>query len=82
MERRHYSSEVYRTAHEMEVAAELEEATQKFPPIRSPHEGVAIIEEEFEEFKREVFWGTPEKAREEVVQLIAMGLRYMRDCNP
>lgn len=40
-----------------DVVRELDRATQKFGPFNSTHEGLAVIEEEFEEFKAEVFHG-------------------------
>ena len=65
-----------------EALAELERAERLSPPMRSAHEGLAIVEEEFLEFRNEVFWGTPEKAREECIQVVAMGLRFLKDITP
>lgn len=62
-----------------EVVAELYRASEKFPAFRSGHEGLAIIREEYLEFEKEVFWGSPERQREEAVQLAAMALRYLID---
>ncbi len=62
-----------------EVLAELARARAKFPPMRSAHEGLAITEEEFEEWKAEVFHGTPARARAEAIQLAAMALRFIED---
>ena len=69
-----------------EVARELTRAQSLFPPIHSPHEGLAVIEEEWEEFKKEV-WAfnlnkgsdTRRKMRTELVQLAAMCLRTIHD---
>ena len=73
------SDYLFRTADELDVAHELDAASAKFGPFASAHEGLAVIEEEFLEFRNEVFWGSPEKAREECIQLAAMALRYLRD---
>ena len=70
-----------------EVARELTRAQSLFPPIHSPHEGLAVIEEEWEEFKQEV-WAfnlnkgrdTRSKMRAELIQLAAMCLRTIHDC--
>lgn len=51
------SDGVFRTDDEMEVAQELLRATDKFGPMASPHEALAVIEEEFLEFREAVFWG-------------------------
>jgi hypothetical protein len=66
------------------VQGELEEATNKFGPFASAHEGLAIIEEEFEEFKTAVFWGVdqhgnPSDPRDEAIQLAAMAIRFLVD---
>ena len=66
------------------VADELESATEKFGPFASAHEGLAVIEEEFLEFRSAVFWGVDQKGRpsdpyNEAVQLAAMALRFMVD---
>jgi hypothetical protein len=69
-----------------EVARELTRAQSLFPPIHSPHEGLAVIEEEWEEFKKEV-WAfnlnkgrdTRPKMRAELIQLAAMCLRTIND---
>lgn len=62
-----------------DVLAELARAEQQFPAMRSAHEGLAITREEYLEFEHEVFWGTPERQREECVQLAAMALRFLKD---
>ena len=61
------------------VLNELTRAEVKFPSMHSPHEGLAIIEEEFLEFRQEVFWGTRERQREECIQLAAMAIRFLCD---
>ena len=66
----------------MEVIAELDRATEKFGPFASPHEGIAIIEEEFLELRDAVFHGTPGEARSEAVQVAAMAIRFLIDCPP
>jgi hypothetical protein len=49
-----------------------------------PHEGFAIILEELDELKAEVFKQhgerTKEKMRNEALQVAAMALRFMVDC--
>ena len=65
-----------------EVVAEYFDATMKFGEFKSRHEGVAIIEEEFLEFRQAAFWPHKNKgddAYTEAKQLAAMCLRYMID---
>jgi len=65
-----------------EIIDEYVSATAKFGKFASPHEGLAIIEEEFLEFREAVFWGHKEHtgdARTEVIQLAAMALRFLMD---
>jgi hypothetical protein len=69
-----------------EVACEFIRASSMFPPIHSPHEGLAVIEEEFEEFKQEVWKFNLNKGRDtrpnmrtELIQLAAMCLRTIHD---
>lgn len=81
------SDALFRTDDELEVAQELERATTEHGPMASGHEAVAVIEEEFLEFRSAVFWGVdqrgrPSDPRTEAVQLAAMALRYLRDCRP
>lgn len=65
-----------------EVKIELSIAFENFPPFRSAHEGVAIVEEEFLEFRDAAYW--PHKNisgldEEEARQLAAMAVRYLFD---
>ena len=65
-----------------EIIDEYVSATAEFGKFASSHEGLAIIEEEFLEFREAVFWPHKEHtgdARVEVIQLAAMALRFLMD---
>jgi len=67
------------------VTDELESALAKFPPLNSPHEGKAVIEEELDELWQHVKanTGRSPEARREAIQIAAMALRYALDlCDP
>lgn len=63
------------------VISELASARQKFPAFNSGHEGYAVILEEMEELKEEVFRKdqSQETMRVEAMQVAAMGIRFMID---
>lgn len=65
------------------VDLELDTATRKFGPFHSPHEGLSIIEEEFEELKAEVFQPSHVRStdamKKEATQLAAMAIRFLID---
>jgi len=70
----------------VEVAAEVARARSMFPAIYSPHEGLAIIREEYLEFESEVWKynlfknrDTRPQMRTELIQLAAMALRTILD---
>ena len=65
-----------------EVQAELTRAVLSFPPFHSAHEGYAILLEEVDELKYEVFHGDPAKARAEAIQGAAMAIRFILDTDP
>lgn len=63
-----------------EVSEELDRALRKYAKFHSAHEGLAVIHEEFDELKAEV-WKRPKKRqpkkmRHEAIQLAAMALRF------
>lgn len=65
-----------------EVAEEYFEAQDNFSRFRSRHEGIAIIEEEFLEFRAAAMWPHKNKgddAYTEAKQLATMAIRYMVD---
>ena len=69
-----------------EVAVELERAQHLFKPIHSPHEALGIVQEEFDEFKEQVYAfniakgrDTRPEMREELIQLATMALRTILD---
>ena len=66
-----------------EVSTEFLSAIRHFPPMVSPHEGLAIILEEYTELQEEVFKQhdvrTKEAMRKEAKQVAAMALRFMVD---
>jgi hypothetical protein len=63
------------------VRDELASARKAHWPIRTRHEGLAVIEEEFLEFRTSVFSRRPDVAalREELVQIAAMCQRVAED---
>jgi len=65
------------------VVAEHDVAITQFQPFRSPHEGIAIILEEYEELKAEVFKKFEERdigrMNKEAKHVAAMALRFMID---
>ena len=65
-----------------EVRKELLSAMENFPAFRSAHEGVAIIDEEFLEFRDAAYWPHRRGSGDEeveVTQLAAMACRYLID---
>lgn len=68
-----------------EVYAEANTATLLHPPMHSLHEGFAVLLEEIDELKAEV-WKNPRKhlernalARKEAIQVAAMAVRIIHD---
>lgn len=68
---------------ELEIRQEYSRATSKFSPFHSGHEGLAVIMEEFDELKAEVY-KKPDKIskellRKEAIQVAAMAIRFITD---
>ena len=62
------------------ILDEHERALKKFGKFPTPHHGFAVTEEEFLEFRNEVFWGRDSDLMEqECVQLAAMVYRFLID---
>jgi hypothetical protein len=64
-----------------EAARELAHAVVLHAPMHSAHEGYAVILEELDELKLEVWKKHPDVAalRKEAIQIAAMGLRFVID---
>lgn len=58
------------------VFLEMRQGRRKFGPYASTHEALAVILEEFEEFKTEVFRNNNKRAVEEARQVAATTLRF------
>lgn len=61
------------------VRAEIRLAGEKFPPMRSPHEGYAIIKEEVDEMWDAIKKNEISHSRGEAIQVAAMAVRYAMD---
>lgn len=68
----------------LEVQAELARVRIEHQPLHSFHEGLAVILEELEEFKAEVFKKSAKRDHanmyRELVQIAAMAQRTAEDC--
>jgi hypothetical protein len=66
-----------------EIVDEYKKATQNFGAFHNAHEGYAVILEELDELKDEVFKQHPQRTKErlraEARQVAAMALRFMVD---
>jgi hypothetical protein len=67
-----------------DIVKELDRATKKFGPMRSAHEGYAILKEEVDELWDDVKANAPvSQMRTEAVQVAAMAIRFIMDvCKP
>lgn len=67
----------------LDILEEYVRATENNGKFHSAHEGLAVIWEEFEELKDEVWKKRkdrdPDKMYKEAMQIAAMGLRFMVD---
>lgn len=65
------------------VESEILHALAEHPPIHSAHEGYAVILEELDELKAEVWKRSSkrnmENMREEAIQVAAMAVRFILD---
>jgi hypothetical protein len=64
------------------VEVTLHESKKEHPPIKSPHEGLAVIWEEFEELKAEIFKKKMDvrDTLKELASVSAMCQRLAEDC--
>lgn len=67
-----------------DLVREFRAAKAKFPRFNSAHEGFAVLLEEVEELKAEVFKGGTKprsvaRMRREAIQVGAMALRFLND---
>ena len=62
------------------VVDELIRATKKSGEFPTPEHALAVIEEEVDEFKHEIRHGTLARQRAEAVQVAAMAIRFLMDC--
>jgi len=66
-----------------EILQEAINASQIHQPFHSAHEGLAVLQEEYEELKTEVFkersYRPYGRMREEALQVGAMALRFIYD---
>ncbi len=63
-----------------EVGEELNRATAKHGPMRSAHEGYAVLKEEVDELWDDIKTNAPlADQRKEAIQIAAMAIRYILD---
>ena len=63
-----------------DVIAELDKASATHGPFPTALHGLAVLEEEVDEFKYEVRHGTKERRYAEAIQVSAMAIRFLIDC--
>ncbi len=67
----------------IDIAKEYDYAVSIFPSFHSAHEGYAVILEELDELKTEVFKKKEKRdytlMRKEAIQVAAMAIRFIRD---
>ena len=64
------------------VEDEYKRAARKFPAFSTTHEGYAVLLEKVDELWTEVKKSpqSPERLREEAIQVAAMAFRFLSDC--
>jgi len=66
------------------IREEYKDALCSNPAFHSPHEGLAVIEDQFEDLKKAVFLPRlkrdPANMQKEAVQVAAMAIRFIIDC--
>lgn len=64
------------------ISQEHSRACDAYTPFHSAHEGLAVLQKEFEELKQEVFAKSTDiqALRKEAAQVGAMALRFLIDC--
>lgn len=65
-----------------EILKEFESATAKFGQFNSTHEGYAVVLEELDEAWDAIKANRVHDARKEMIQVAAMALRWVYDCQP
>lgn len=63
----------------MQLKNEIIDASTKFPPFNSAHEGYAIILEEVDEMWESIKENDLQNAKEEAIQVAAMAIRFLLD---
>ena len=67
----------------VDAITELKRAREHYEPFASAHEGFAILLEEVDELKAEVWkkpaWRSKDRMRSEAIQIAAMALRFAED---
>jgi len=67
-----------------DVSEELDRALRKFGKFHNAHEGIAVIMEEVDELKLEVWRRQkkrrPARMRKEAIQVAAMAMRFAMEC--
>lgn len=65
-----------------EIFTEYKRARIKHGPMRSPHEGYAVLKEEVDEAWDAIKANDPVHARKEMIQVAAMALAYLLEVSP
>ena len=63
----------------IELVNEIDRATKLYGPLKSTHEGYAVLLEEVDKMWDEIKKNDIDKAREEALQVAAMAIRFLMD---